>query len=291
MKSKKPVVITIIIIIAAVAAVLIFTNVFWLAKKTEVVKQDDMAEDGITSQETHDRIGERLIPNTVITLEVGDICYFIGDELASIPYRWVYDISDESVMGVYSDESWSDSDANTAPGGGEGWRLIHFEALAPGECTIMIENKYMFEEDESLSENANIYKIEVSIQGDIAEDTEEDEDTDELSQRFYGVELDTEIVNTLEVGDICHFFGGETASIPYRWFYEISDERVMGLYKDEVWSDSDPDAAPGGSKGWRMIIFEALAPGECTIMIENKYMYDDEPFSEDADIFKILVTE
>jgi len=120
---------------------------------------------------------------------------------------------------------------------------------------------------------------------------EEDETAEELIHRFYGEELDTEIVNTLEVGDICHFFGGETASIPYRWFYEISDERVMGVYKDEIWSDNDPPAAPGGGDDHRMIIFEALAPGECTIMIENKYMFDDEPFSEDANIYKILVTE
>jgi len=71
-------------------------------------------------------------------LEVGGLCHFIGDEKQSIPYRWKYYISDESVIGVFADEYEDRSGLNVKPGGDQGLRKLYFEALAPGECVITL---------------------------------------------------------------------------------------------------------------------------------------------------------
>ena len=159
MKSKAPVIITIVIVAAVLVIVLIVTNVFGLLNKPR-----DAKETVITYAEIHDRVGVGLKTWETNTLEVGDICYFIDEETASIPSRWAFDISDEHVMGLFSDESWSDNNPDAAPGGLKGWRLIHFEALAPGECTIMIQYKPINnnEEEPFSEEYANVYSIVVA---------------------------------------------------------------------------------------------------------------------------------
>ena len=71
-------------------------------------------------------------------LKIGEICHFIEEEKQSIPYRWQYYISDESLMGVYSDEYKSGGGIISAPGSVKGWRRLYFEALMPGECMITL---------------------------------------------------------------------------------------------------------------------------------------------------------
>ena len=80
----------------------------------------------------------RLNDEKVNILKLGGICHFIEEEKQSIPYRWRYYISDESLMGVYADEYMDDSGSNPLPGGDKGWRRFDFEARAPGECVITL---------------------------------------------------------------------------------------------------------------------------------------------------------
>lgn len=78
----------------------------------------------------------RLSEEGVNTLKVGEKCSFREEEKQSIPYRWRYTISDESLMGVFQDEYKSDIRSKPTSGGDRGWRNLSFEALAPGECVI-----------------------------------------------------------------------------------------------------------------------------------------------------------
>ena len=79
-----------------------------------------------------------LSDEKVNVLKLGAICHFIEEEKQSVPYRWRYYISDESMMGVYTDEYMDDSGSNPLPGGDKGWRRLYFEARAPGECVITL---------------------------------------------------------------------------------------------------------------------------------------------------------
>ena len=69
-------------------------------------------------------------------LEVGSICLFRNDEKESVPYRWRYHISDESVIGFFHSEYEISAESRPVPGGDVGWRRFYFEALAPGSCVI-----------------------------------------------------------------------------------------------------------------------------------------------------------
>ena len=69
-------------------------------------------------------------------LEVGAICLFRADEKESIPFRWRYHISDESVIGFFYSEYEISPESRPIPGGDVGWRRFYFEALRPGECEL-----------------------------------------------------------------------------------------------------------------------------------------------------------
>jgi len=122
--------------VAALAAVLIFAN---------VNKIPSVALDG----------------ENAAVLEVGGICHFIESEKQSIPYRWVYYISDESLVGVFADKYEDHSAFNAKSGGDKGLRKLYFEALAPGECVI--ELRYEDIRDGTYSER---YTYTVVITGE-----------------------------------------------------------------------------------------------------------------------------
>ena len=69
-------------------------------------------------------------------LKIGSICLFCGDEKESIPYRWRYHISDESMMRFFHSEYEISAKSRPVPGGDAGWRRLYFEALNPGECEV-----------------------------------------------------------------------------------------------------------------------------------------------------------
>ena len=79
-----------------------------------------------------------LTEEAVNRLKVGALCDFIEDEKQSIPYRWRYQISDESLISVFYNDYEVRSGPNTMPGGDSADRMIFFEALAPGECEITL---------------------------------------------------------------------------------------------------------------------------------------------------------
>ena len=71
-------------------------------------------------------------------VKVGIICVFIEDEKQSVPYRWRYLISDESLISVSCDIVIDTSAPDVMPGGDSAYRNIDFIALAPGECVLTL---------------------------------------------------------------------------------------------------------------------------------------------------------
>ena len=69
-------------------------------------------------------------------LKVGSLCLFRNDEKGSIPYRWRYHISDESVIRFFHSEYEISAESRPLPGGDVGWRRFYYEALTPGACEI-----------------------------------------------------------------------------------------------------------------------------------------------------------
>lgn len=90
------------------------------------------------------REGGKKVPSAALDaknptrLAVGEKCHFIEEEKQSVPYRWRYYISDESLIAVYADEYEDKTAFHAPPGGDKGWRKLYFEALAPGECVITL---------------------------------------------------------------------------------------------------------------------------------------------------------
>ena len=81
---------------------------------------------------------KRLTEENTVELKVGETCEFSESEKQSIPYRWRYMISDESLIGVSSDEVHGKFVFNAKSGGDKADRVIKFIALAPGECEITL---------------------------------------------------------------------------------------------------------------------------------------------------------
>lgn len=131
------------IAVAALAAVAIITNVFGLLDK----------DNGIKSTVTIDGVKQKISSVTLdsgktVTLKVGGICHFYDGEKGSVPYRWAYYISDESVMGYYQTEYKDETPLNAPPGGDKGYRWFYFKALAPGECAITLRFERFGEPEE-----------------------------------------------------------------------------------------------------------------------------------------------
>ena len=214
--------------------------------------------------------GVALNTEYAVTLEVGGLCHFVESEKQSIPYRWAYYISDESLVGVYSSQYKDRSGLNTRDGGDKGLRKLVFEALAPGECTITLRYEHI--------DNAEQYSDERIFTAVIAGGSA-------VSQPpMLGIALEKKTV--LHVGGICHFIDDEKQSIPYRWVYAISDEKVMGVFADEYEDRSGPDVMPGGDEGLRKLYFQALAPGKCVITLRYEDVRDASATTE----YKYAVT-
>ena len=99
-----------------------------------------------------------------ITLKAGEICHFRDDEKQSIPYRWAYYISDESVMGFYHSDYGDTTPKNAGNGGDSGWRVFYFEALAPGSCVITVRYGRIDEQDTNYDYEYK-YSVEVTKDG------------------------------------------------------------------------------------------------------------------------------
>ena len=81
-----------------------------------------------------------LDEEAVVTVRVGDICFFYEREVQSWPNRWKYLISDETLIRVSSDNIIDMSGSNTLPGGDNAYRSIEFVAIAPGESMLSFRN-------------------------------------------------------------------------------------------------------------------------------------------------------
>jgi len=95
-----------------------------------------------------------------VRLEVGGTCSFAEEEKQSIPYRWRYTISDESLMALTIDEYRDHSPVNVMPGGDRGTRRFEFTALAPGRCVITLRYEDIRDAQEYSDER--IYTIEIT---------------------------------------------------------------------------------------------------------------------------------
>ena len=81
------------------------------------------------------------------------------------------------------------------------------------------------------------------------------------------VSLSDDGVYEIKTGDTCVFLEYEKQSIPFRWRYMVSDERLIGVSNDEVIDNSGFLAKPGGDSADRKIEFIAIKPGECVITL------------------------
>ena len=118
-----------------------------------------------------------LTEEHVNEIKVGDTCLFIEDEKQSIPYRWRYLISDESLIQVSSDIAKDTSGMGVMPGGDSAYRKIDFTALAPGECVISLRYGRHGETDwDGDFSIEHIYHIVIVENADIAREQRTDAD-------------------------------------------------------------------------------------------------------------------
>jgi hypothetical protein len=82
-----------------------------------------------------------------IEIKVGTTLIFYEREVQSFPNRWIYLISDESLITVNSDKIENRPSANVAPGGGNEYREIEFIVMAPGECALSFRNSMYWHTD------------------------------------------------------------------------------------------------------------------------------------------------
>jgi len=107
------------------------------------------------------------------------------------------------------------------------------------------------------------------------------------------VYLSEENVTELRVGATCIFHEDEKQSIPYRWRYLISDEKLINVSSDRVRDTSGFNVMPGGDSAYREIDFVALAPGECVITLRYG-QYGEIDWDGDFDIehkYHIVIME
>ena len=128
--------------------VLLFSLLCLLASGNNAV-----ADDGPKPSIAEDKVNE---------LKVCASCLFYESEKQSIPYRWKYSISDESLIRVSSDEIEDTSGANVMPGGDTANRKITFTALAPGECEITLRYVRYGEEWDGEFIEELVYRIAIT---------------------------------------------------------------------------------------------------------------------------------
>ena len=88
-----------------------------------------------------DQYSSALDADNVNTFYVDGICHFYAYEKRTIPYRWTYEISDESVAQFFYSEYIDDTKMWAKDGGDDGYRRIFFKAIAPGECVISLRHE------------------------------------------------------------------------------------------------------------------------------------------------------
>jgi len=99
--------------------------------------------------------GNPLQGNTIVYLDdkmeievtVGTTLVFYQSEVQSLPNRWLYLISDESLIIVSGDKVEDKTSPNAAPGGDSAYRKIEFVTLAPGECVISFRDTVNWHDD------------------------------------------------------------------------------------------------------------------------------------------------
>lgn len=148
MERKTLFLITVGVAVIALVLLLIFTRCFGLIKKEDKTRYTKIESDG-TNRKV---VSHKLEEGEPLKLKVGELCHFSDSEKQSIPYRWDYTISDESILTLSSTDYENTSKANAMPGGDSGLRIMYFSALAPGECTITLRYGHIGEPDNYNSE-------------------------------------------------------------------------------------------------------------------------------------------
>ncbi|MCL2740824.1 MAG: protease inhibitor I42 family protein [Oscillospiraceae bacterium] len=95
-------------------------------------------DDGMETATITETVSVRVWDEGEVGMGVGDFFHMAEHEKQSIPYRWAYYLSDDSVVGFRFGEYVDDTPFNAGDGGDEGYRILCFEALAPGSCTVML---------------------------------------------------------------------------------------------------------------------------------------------------------
>lgn len=77
-------------------------------------------------------------------------------------------------------------------------------------------------------------------------------------------------LNVLSIGDTVQINIAENPTIQYdRWFLSFYDDSILELVSDKYVGDANSSRADGAG-GRHIIIFLAIAPGETTVVVDNK---------------------
>ena len=101
--------------------------------------------------------------------------------------------------------------------------------------------------------------------------------------------LDAQRATDIKVGGHCHFVGDEKQSVPFRWAFSLSDEKMLRVVLDRHEGDEARSRPlPGGDEGWRTVCFRAILPGECVVTARHEDIGDEESFTEER-VFTVRV--
>jgi predicted secreted protein len=119
------------------------------------------SQSGATSE--NDDLSERLArcrqltDGMVMKVRPGQILRVTLDENQSIPYRWIPEFSDDSLIALILEETDSAYATSNMPGAGGQKHLFYFEALSAGSCTITMNLTHVAESgDIDLTESYTI---------------------------------------------------------------------------------------------------------------------------------------
>ena len=90
------------------------------------------------------------------------------------------------------------------------------------------------------------------------------------------ITLSAEKENKVKVSQLLEIVLGEVPSIPYRWFYRVSDEKAVRLlYHYDVYDPgSNPRGVCGAGSVENYFYFVADSPGEYEIEFQHNYSPD-----------------
>jgi len=102
------------------------------------------------------------------------------------------------------------------------------------------------------------------------------------------ITIESRVQNTVKVGQYFNISEFEKQSIPYRWTYDIKQEKKVCFIDNEYFDDADSVDIPGGDSGNRCFYFQALEAGKC--VIKMNYGRIDEKKYDSTITYRVTIT-